>query len=518
MKTINFKYQLLTIFTFISISIFASKTDSIQIIVDQDQLILPNQSFKIGVISYKHNGKEKRTFGMPGGNTFWWNYEVKVIGGTFSSGKITVNEQLSPSKGKFLEIEIYPKKEPELAKTAYIPLNYETELRFFSTKPFDKAPGCKIEGEIVTYYDNNKYEVFDKLKRDKEAENFRITTYGGYWNNGAFTIDQEICNIIDHQVGFIVQPKNNLFVADTFWVQLDYNHDYNVRFTGRSGPNGLDGSDGWDGSTGNNGNDGQNGENGYWGENGPDIGVWVDAYFDSILNTPLLYVFTENFWTNEEYRYLVNPENGSFKITSEGGRGGDGGDGGDGGNGGRGEDGKVYIEKKVEEVIVKKPFKEKKIIQEKKKITTRDGEEKEITVEREVEITVYKDVVEKKIIEVKRQGKGHRGGDGGWGGAGGLAGIGGNGGTIFLHFTEDALPYQNKIIARSNGGSGGRHGDGGDAGSGGQGGSGNPNGRKGWDGKDGPEAFGWADDGYDGEIIIEPTDEFFFYETSSIDK
>jgi hypothetical protein len=118
------------------------------------------------------------------------------------------------------------------------------------------------------------------------------------------------------------------------------------------------------------------------------------------------------------------------------------------------------------------------------------------------------------VVEVVKQGPGGDGGNGGWGGAGGLGGGGGYGGNITLNFTDDARPYQYLFIARSEGGSGGMHGSGGSGGSGGPGGQGNPNGRSGLFGPSGPSAFGWAQSGGSGQIRVQSTEEFFFYQPS----
>ena len=65
----------------LSAGIFSRKTDSIQIVVDKNQLVLPGESFKIGVISYHPKEKIRKTIGMDGGSVLWWRYKTEIVGG-----------------------------------------------------------------------------------------------------------------------------------------------------------------------------------------------------------------------------------------------------------------------------------------------------------------------------------------------------------------------------------------------------------------------------------------------------
>ena len=490
---------------------FSSRIDSIQLIIDPQQLTLPGETFQIGIISYQRNGKIKKTIGLSGGSVWWWRYKVEVTGGTDFSGRITVNDRLVPSKGKYISVKAFPRKQPELQKEILIPLNYETKISFQPDNTFDKAPGSHIEGKLISVFDNGITRVYDNLKRNKDAENFIFYGTGGYWNRGEFTIDPDFTKIEKHQAALIVNSVRNRAVADTFSVLLDYKHKYKLSIRGNSGMPGFSGTNGSSGSSGSHGGDGQPGQHGEFGQHAPDIGVWVDMYRDSILNMDLLYVYAQDLWEGEEYRYLINPNGGSLIINSIGGSGGNGGNGGRGGDGGKGDDGQVWIERKTERRIVKKPFKEKVIRKEKKTVIDSDGKPKEIEVDVEVEVEVMKDVEEDVVVEIRHQGPGDDGGDGGWGGPGGLGGIGGNGGNIYLYFTDDAWGYQHLFIANSQGGTGGSNGSGGSGGTGGPGGKGNPSGSDGHNGQNGASAIGWAPDGYSGDIIIQPTEEFFEY-------
>lgn len=489
---------------------FPRKVDSIKVVFDNQQLVLPGETFRIGVTSYK-NGKTKSTTGLLGGSVWWLKYKVEVTGGTDFGGKIQVSDRLVPSKGKYIAVKAYPRKQPELQKQMLIALNYDTKIVYRPTSQFDKAPGCQIKGEVEAEFDNGSKRVYDNLRNSKVSGYYQFSPFGGNWYNGKFTIDPDFTNIENHTAALIVNSLRNRSVADTFAVLLDYRHAYQLYFNGSHGHSGFRGANGSSGPMGGNGYDGQDGQNGEPGYDGPDVGVWVDLYHDSILNCNLLYVYGQNLWTGEEYRYLINPDGGTLKIASDGGGGGDGGSGGNGGDGGRGFEGEKWIETHMEKRIEKQPVVKKVKQTVTRKIINAEGKEEEVQEEVEVDQTVYVDVEVEVAVQVEMQGPGGDGGDGGWGGAGGYGGPGGYGGNINLYFTDDAWQYQHVVVASSNGGSGGSHGHGGMGGSGGAGGYGKPNGRNGTSGLSGPSAMGWANSGGSGRITIQPTEEFFFY-------
>jgi hypothetical protein len=490
------------------------KMDSIQIVFDKQQLVLPGESFRIGIVSYYKNGKVKKTTGMLGGSVWWWKYKLDVTGGTDASGRIMVSEELIPSKGKYIDIKAYPRKQPELSKELLLPLNYETKIAYRPTGNFDKSPGSQITGEVISEFNNGIVRVCDDWRNNKESENFIFSGKGGYWKNGKFTIDPDFMKIENHHANLIINSLRNTSVADTFSVQLDYKHAYDLQFSGSSGIPGFSGASGSTGYPGGNGADGQNGQNGEFGNDGPDIGVWVDLYRDSVLNADLLYVYAQNLITNKEYRYLINPEGGSLDVRSYGGSGGNGGNGGNGGSGGSGHDGEKWIERHIEKQTVKKPVTKNVIRKEIHKRKDAEGKEYDVEVDVETTETEYVDEVINVVVEVVHQGPGEDGGDGGWGGPAGMGGPGGYGGNITLYFTRDAMPYSHLITARSEGGSGGMNGSGGNGGPGGSGGAGEPSGRSGSSGQSGPAVSGWSSSGGSGQIRIQSTDEFFEYKSN----
>lgn len=491
--------------------IFARKIDSIQIIFDKNQLVLPGETFSVGVVAYGKKGDKIKAWDSDGGLLFGWKYEVEVVGGESRSfGKVKVNAELAPARGKYVRLKVWPHKKPQLAKELLVPLNYEVAVDFSPVSAFDKAPGCSFSGEIVSTYNNG---VVRKTKVNRS--NFeRFSSYldfnGISFSRGKFKIEPDFEKVNDHRVGLLVWAEQNPELYGEFSLALDYRHAYRLGLRGMSGTSGFSGFSGTSGSPGYNGEHGGHGQDGEPGRDGPDIGVWTDMYFDSTLLCNMLYVYAQNFNSGEEYKYLINPDGGSFFVESAGGNGGGGGNGGNGGSGGNGADGRVWYETVTKKRIVRKPFKETVTKNVEKKIINSEGKEETVSEPVSEEVTVYRDVEEEYQVQERRQGPGEDGGDGGFGGSGGFGAPGGFGGNIYLYFTDDARFYRNNIMAQTTGGYGGSGGLAGSGGQGGRGGNGNPNGFSGRRGLDGARGYN-GPDGDSGYIFEEATEEFFFY-------
>ncbi len=444
---------------------FSSKVDSIQITYDEEQLRLPGEKFNIGIRSYMKNGKVKHTLFNERGTIPWFKYKVEVIGGNHFLGMVSVNPKLSPSIGKYIKIVVYPNKAPRLRKELLLPLNYETNIKILPDSKIIKAPGFSFWYKIEATFDNGITRIYSNKNKHNTSSDFMLFADGGKISRHRFSIWKDIELINKHTVSIEAVSVRNPACSHFMPIELDYRANYKLTLSGSSGFSGFSGSNGSNGSTGKNGTHGENGNDGRHGSHGPNIGVWADLYYDSLLQTNLLYVYAENFSRKKSFKYLINPDGGKLYVTSYGGDGGKGGSGGNGGDGGKGKDGK---------------WKSK---------------------------TVLKDSVE---VTIKWQERGGNGGDGGHGGHGGYGGSGGNGGDIYLFFSNDAFPYCDVIVAESVRGRGGSGGSGGRAGSGGKGGSGDP---KGNDGSSGSRGSSGSDgyNGYDGYIFYDETDDFFEY-------
>ncbi|MDP3431377.1 MAG: hypothetical protein Q8T04_00205 [Bacteroidota bacterium] len=206
--------------------LFAPKIDSIQLVFDDQQLILPRESFRIGIISYYKNGKVRKTVGLSGGNVWWLRYKVEVSGGTDFSGRISVNEEL-------------------------------------------------IKGELLTEFNNGQIRICSDLRNSRESENFQFLGKGGLWKNGRFTIEPDFTLIENHRSSLIVNSLRNKSVTDTFSVLLDYKHMITVRSEGGSG--GMHGSGGSGGHGGRGGYGNPNGSSGLNGQSGPSAIGWAES-------------------------------------------------------------------------------------------------------------------------------------------------------------------------------------------------------------------------------------------------
>ena len=234
-------------------------------------------------------------------------------------------------------------------------------------------------------------------------------------------IESDPAKIIDHKIKIIGQLKKEPGIADTMDILLDYKAPYCKYYSGFSG---LSDSSGFSGSSGGTGCDGEDGEHGSYG---PDLEVYVDVYYDTLIHANLMSMSVTELGTANEYKYLINTEGGSIAIISEGG---DGGNGGSGGNGFNGE----YITR---------------------------------------EIQINDNTVVTETIQLP----------------GGNGGNGGDGGYIYVYYTTYAAPYLGMLHIQSIGGDGGNGGSGGSSGSGGPGGSGYPSGNSGSSGVNGRDGY-----------------------------
>lgn len=421
-----------------------------QVVVRYDPSVLriPGNKLPISISAVLRNGSITNTPGYLDGNTKWRNYKVEVDGGSFVSGKIFINKNLEGMPGEELIVYVYHRKSGQLLKSQSIALNYETKLHLMPAKDFRKAPGNKVDLAIITEYDNGNTNWFNPSNNYSVGNKYDYNISGARMRFGTLLINEDPFSINRHTVTMMTCLKKNPSVGDTLNITLDYRDDFRSAFYGSSGFDGFSGISGSTGSEGQNGGYGEHGDHGDNGSQGPDLEVFADVYFDTIIHEELMYIEIRQMHYANIRKYLVNTDGGFISICSYGGDGGDGGDGGNGGKGGDGYDGET-----IKEVV-----------------HVNDSTTEVITYRR----------------------SGGPGGNGGDGGHAGDGGIGGPGGNIYITYTQYAEPHLHLIHAISRGGNGGDGGWGGSGGSAGSGGSGDPSGsdgcsgRSGWNGCDGP--------------------------------
>jgi hypothetical protein len=420
---------------------------NIRLDYDKNVPKINNSSIPIGLSVLTETKGLQKTKGYLKGTLRWTNFKIKADSAKISNGVLYIPYYQKPPRK--IELTITPKYHPEMEFKDCIWLN---EISGLIMKPIIEqsvSPGNVFKVALEANFNNGitqKYSMLtNKILKDLHL---KIEILGGAFNNGKLYITEDIDKIQNHSVYLFLRNETNSKIQDSIQVYLDYNKQYNYSTSGFSGLGGFDGFSGTSGSNGSiinlNGSNGANGDNGNDGKDGdigPDIHVFADAYFDSIIQTSLVYVEVNRNNENVISKYLINPQSGGITIVSRGGDGGKGGDGGDGGDGGKGGDGPERVRE-------------------------------------------WRDSTGTHRIVTK--GRGGCGGHGGNGGEGGFGGYGGYGGNISVSYTKAAVSYLSIIHIYSIGGHGGSGGKGGDSGEGGRGGDGDPSGRNGVNGLNGP--------------------------------
>lgn len=434
---------------------------------DTSSLRIPGNTVKYGIQAIAMDGEVYTTKGFLDGSLRWCNFKVNTNAKTLIPGYFRIPETNKALRNEKIEITIMLRQNPGVKLKHEIPYNYEVGLKFNAREGFIKAPGRTIDFNLLTTFDNGQVRTINRKSKDYNSlDNYGFNVYGADLYRGRIVINNDIFSIVDHKVYVGVYLKNDRSVYDEFEVILDYRDHFYNSAAGFSGYDGFSGSDGCNGGTGSAGCNGTDGSNGNDGERGPDMDVFVDVYYDQIVESNLLKVWVENLSSEQYYAYLVNTSGGSISIYSRGGDGGDGGAGGDGGDGGDGYDGECY--------------------------------------------TIQKKVNDSTYVEETKCNPGGPGGNGGNGGDGGYGGHGGNGGNIRVFYTDKAKYYLDLIEVCSIPGSGGSGGWSGSGGSGGSGGDGDPDGSSGNSGSSGSSGFSGSS-GYSGRVDYILMDEFVFW-------
>lgn len=167
---------------------------------------------------------------------------------------------------------------------------------------------------------------------EKDISNNKIVTVTS--NRAVYDEDAKILNISMDSPNFsspeivvnmlLTQKEEELSYTET--IQLNYNGDLLLDFSGKDGANGEDGGDKGSRLVFRDGKDGEHGENGVNGGNGEDIivNLWKEDNF---------YYCRVLFRNTGVKQYYKTDLSGKVKVDVSGGNGGNAGNGGDGGNG-----------------------------------------------------------------------------------------------------------------------------------------------------------------------------------------
>ena len=397
------------------------KVPGYRIKYDHHALRIPGNKFAIGLTIPADGKKPQKTIGYSGSGG-WGKYHVEVDSGSFSNGKVKIHNSKRYKKGDSITVNVFTRKwflggRGKFLTSRRIPYNYEDSIFVMTNSNTGRFPGGHIKFGIRTLFDNRQYAELYPIKK-KDRNNFLLGFEGGHLSGskGDWKIDPDPTHIINDEVKLSARLAKNPAIGDTLRLLLDYKAKFQC---------GIRSS-----------NDGH------------ELNVTADAFYDSIINEELLKIEVNDIATHRTYHYLVSTDSGSLSLSSKGADGANGDNGLGGANGRDGSDGAVT--------------------QVPQTTTNADGST----------TTTYTDV----------QGPGGDGENGGNGDDGEDGGNGFNGGNITIHYTPAAAPFLNRISAISIPGAGGLGGNGGSGGNGGNGGSGAPpgtSGHKGLDGRNG---------------------------------
>jgi hypothetical protein len=267
----------------------------------------PGRKLKVAFSSVKKNGKQSNPNGLAGRKNYW-QYDIKVEGGTFDDGYIIINSDPRSIKNHEIIIEASPKNKPEPKKICRIKLNYKgvTILNFDGKTGDDPRDRGKMFIPVITATEG-------RPGLPGEAGKDLIIRVWKHYDTLLNT------TLLKGEITEKLNPDNKTyFIINTKGGSLRITARGGSGGQGGSGAEGADGRDHSDkpGRSGGNGGDGGKGGPGGDGGTGGSITLYLDTSADPFFD--LIY------------------------LDNSGGSGGFGGNGGSGGKGGKGGSGASY--------------------------------------------------------------------------------------------------------------------------------------------------------------------------------
>jgi hypothetical protein len=103
---------------------------SIELIMQSD-FVTPGQNTKMGVIANLKDGSQLKTKGFAKGKTFWSDYKITVVGGSFDEkGNLTTSEEFDAANKDQITITIQSTYIPSLKITKSVNVNYARSYSF----------------------------------------------------------------------------------------------------------------------------------------------------------------------------------------------------------------------------------------------------------------------------------------------------------------------------------------------------------------------------------------------------
>ncbi|MDQ3109108.1 MAG: hypothetical protein M3R17_04360 [Bacteroidota bacterium] len=293
---------------FISDHLGDYRINKISIIVSDSVKIYPGASFPIDVVAVTAGKKQLKTRGLPNGFVNWNSYAVRVEGGTFSKGIVTVNAD-PRNTGNPFKFFVYPYYYPDVKSEIILSLSYKA--KFIADCRGQKGANG-INGPAGGAADSLRFPPVYKGRRGAAGTNGETGSDGclaDVFVKAMMVNDKEIMNVL------VVNHCDNSH--SVFWVDPD-GGSLVVDVSGGNGGNGGNGGDGEKGMDG-------TGYSFYWVDPGPSYPETVD----------------DPKFNHNGYFYLVDLVMDSTKNPS--GNGSNGGIGGNGAHAGNGGNGGVVI-------------------------------------------------------------------------------------------------------------------------------------------------------------------------------
>lgn len=288
------------------------RVKKIRIVIPDSAVVYPGATFPLGVIAETRQ-KDLKTRGFCNGFVNWNSYLVKVEGGYFEDGIITVNPD-PRFAGDSLKITVTPFEFPELKQQLKLALTYKRKY----------MANCKGHNGLggINGLSGNELKRMDTTGNHPANQPYK----GQTGTDGERGADGCIADVFVKSMTVADKKLMNVLVIN------HCNNDHFVFWIDPDGGSLLVDVSGGDGGNGGSGGDGGKGIDGagasYLGD--------VEAY-----NPPLPQGSDDPKYYHNGYFYYVDLSVDSTK--NPGGNGGDGGVGGNGGNGGYGGNGGVVV-------------------------------------------------------------------------------------------------------------------------------------------------------------------------------
>lgn len=279
--------------------------NKISIVFPDTMAIYPGSSFPIGVIAVSGR-KELKTRGFSNGFVNWTSYAVRVEGGTFDKGIVTVNFDPRVIANHF-KISVTPYYFPELKQEIEIPISYKTKFTAYCMGQNGKGGVNGLSGEELHQVDGTNQTNYNGYngQRGTDGETARDGCMADVFVKAITVDEKKLMSVL------VINRCDN--AHSVFWIDPD----------GGSLVLDVSGGDGGDGGHGGNGEHGAH-------------GVAPNYVYPAIGHYPVIIAVLYSNPPQYIYGYTNGIDSINYNTNLNGGDGGIGGNGGNAGYGGNG--------------------------------------------------------------------------------------------------------------------------------------------------------------------------------------